>query len=259
MVNVGLNMGSLLGIVLAAAGAALYFLRSQRPALARDHDIFFAAVALLSGGILFFQGWRLDPILQFLQVLLAGSAVFYAYDGIRLRGVATQQAKRNAPIVDDDRPVSRVYRAELDELNPYEERPVRRRIPGTRDTRPNRDEFDEGVSRRPSSRISGEERLGPGDRARRKQRPRSERGPSDYSEGSDDTDMREDRPVRSRGTSSRSGNPVSGSTRSRRPRPPVEESDVSPRRGRNSDIESPSSEYVDYRPVDDEEDNWGNY
>ncbi len=55
MVNIGLNPGSLLGIVLAVAGAALYFLRSQRPALARDHDIFFAAVALLSGGILFFK------------------------------------------------------------------------------------------------------------------------------------------------------------------------------------------------------------
>jgi hypothetical protein len=258
MVNVGLNVGSLLGIVLAAAGAALYFLRSQRPALARDHDIFFAAVALLSGGILFFQGWRLDPILQFLQVLLAGSAVFYAYDGIRLRGVATQQAKRSAPIVDDDRPVSRVYRAELDELNVYEDRPARRRIPGTREVRPNRDEFDEGVSRRSSNRINGEDRIGSGDRSRRRPRPRPERDSSDY-EGSDDLDIREDRPLRSRGTSARSGPQSSGSSRSRRPRPLGEESGVSQRRSRNSDVETPSSEYVDYRPVDDEEDNWGNY
>jgi len=258
MVNIGLNPGSLLGIVLAVAGAALYLLRSQRPALARDHDIFFAAVALLSGGILFFQGWRLDPILQFLQFLLAGSAVFYAYDGIRLRGVATQQAKRSAPIVDDDRPVSRVYRAELDELNPYEERSVRRRIPGTRDVR-TRDELEEGTGRRPSSRMNGDERLGPGDRSRRKSRPRPDRSSSDYFDASpDDSDVREERPSRSRGTSSRSGNQgPSSTTRTRRPRPPIGETEPPVRR--RPDAETSSSEYVDYRPVDDEEDNWGDY
>ena len=46
MVNLGLNLSSLLGIILAVAGAGLYFLRSWRPKLARDHDIFFAAVGL---------------------------------------------------------------------------------------------------------------------------------------------------------------------------------------------------------------------
>jgi hypothetical protein len=78
MVNLGLNWSSLLGIILAVAGAGLYFLRSWRPKLARDHDIFFAAVGLLCGGILLFQGWRLDPILAFGQFLLTGSAIFFA-------------------------------------------------------------------------------------------------------------------------------------------------------------------------------------
>lgn len=255
MVNIGLNPGSLLGIALAIAGAGLYLLRSQRPALARDHDIFFAAVALLSGGILIFQGWRLDPILQFLQFLLAGSAVFYAYDGIRLRGVATQQAKRSAPIVDEDRPVSRVYRAELDELNPYEERPVRRRIPGTREPRPNRDEFDESVNRRSTNRISGEDRIGSGDRTRRKSRPRPERGPSDYGDGPDDFGMPDERSTRTRNAASRTNGPSSTSSRSRRPRPGDEDNLRSPR-DRVTDV--PSSEYVDYRPVEDD-DNWGDY
>ena len=44
MVNLGLNWSAMLGIILVVAGAALYFLRSWRPKLARDHDIFFAAV-----------------------------------------------------------------------------------------------------------------------------------------------------------------------------------------------------------------------
>lgn len=255
MVNIGLNPGSLLGIVLALAGAALYLLRSQRPALARDHDIFFAAVALLSGGILFFQGWRLDPILQFLQFLLAGSAVFYAYDGIRLRGVATQQAKRNTPIVDDERRVSNAYsyQAEFEELNPYEERQPRRRIPGSREPRPSRDEYDEdNRSRRTSTRPSGEERSIPGDRSRRRPRPRPDR-PIDYPNGADDNDFREERPSRSRSTSRADEPPVS-SSRPRRSRPASDEP-VS-RRDRVTDADVPSSEYVDYRPIDEEDDNW---
>jgi hypothetical protein len=40
MVNFGLNSASVLGIFLAVAGAGLYFLRTVRPELSRDHDIF---------------------------------------------------------------------------------------------------------------------------------------------------------------------------------------------------------------------------
>ena len=65
MVNASLNWASIVGIVLAVCGAGLYFLRSFKPALARDYDVFYAAIGLLCGGILFFQGWRLDAILQF--------------------------------------------------------------------------------------------------------------------------------------------------------------------------------------------------
>ena len=72
MVNFGLNSASILGLFLAVAGAGLYFMRTVRPELSRDHDIFFAAVGLLCGLILMFQGWRLDPILQFSQFLLMG-------------------------------------------------------------------------------------------------------------------------------------------------------------------------------------------
>ena len=123
MVNFGLNAAAILGLFLAVAGAGLFFLRSIRPELARDYDIFFAAVGLLCGVILLFNGWRLDPILQFGQFLLTGTAVFFAFESIRMRGVATEQARRNTPTVDRDRPVSRtrVYtEAELDKIDPYD-------------------------------------------------------------------------------------------------------------------------------------------
>lgn len=103
MVNASLNWASIVGIVLAVGGAFLYFVRNFKPALARDYDVFFAAVGLLCGGILIFQGWRLDPILQFGQFLLAGSTVFFAYESVRLRGVTTEQARRSS-YFDDEEP-----------------------------------------------------------------------------------------------------------------------------------------------------------
>jgi hypothetical protein len=140
VVNASLNWASIVGIVLAVGGALLYFMRSFKPALARDYDVFFAAVGLLCGGILFFQGWRLDPILQFGQFLLAGTTVFFAYESVRLRGVTTEQARRSSYFDDDEPAPAGPYRPRmagqsLDErdLDRFEEpEPLRRRIP-TRD------------------------------------------------------------------------------------------------------------------------------
>jgi len=149
VVNASLNWASIVGIVLAVCGGGLYFLRSFKPALARDYDVFFAAIGLLCGGILFFQGWRLDPILQFGQFLLAGTTVFFAYESVRLRGVATDQARRSSYF--DDDPISDVPRNSRgrfnDDYDRFEEpeRPSRR-------FKPQEDEFEEdymeGRSRR---------------------------------------------------------------------------------------------------------------
>ena len=149
MVNASLNWASIVGIVLAVCGGGLYFLRSFKPALARDYDVFFAAIGLLCGGILFFQGWRLDPILQFGQFLLAGTTVFFAYESVRLRGVATDQARRSSYFDDDSIPdVPRNSRGRFNE--DYErfdesERPSRRFKPQESDFE---DDFIEGRSRR---------------------------------------------------------------------------------------------------------------
>ena len=104
MVNASLNWASIVGIVLAVCGGGLYFLRSFKPALARDYDVFFSAIGLLCGGIFFFQGWRLDPIQQVGIFLLTGSTVFFAYESVRLRGVATDQARRSSYFEDEQIP-----------------------------------------------------------------------------------------------------------------------------------------------------------
>ncbi len=130
MVNFGLSPASFLGIILAVAGAGLYVLRSIRPELSRDQDIAFTAVGIICGFILIFQGWRLDPILQFGQFLLSGSAIYFAYESIKLRGIATEQAKEKSQIV-DERPVSRRYKAEIEDREYLDDRPRNsRRIRG---------------------------------------------------------------------------------------------------------------------------------
>ena len=287
MVNFGLNSASILGIFLAVAGAGLYFLRSVRPELSRDHDIFFAAIGLLCGAILLFQGWRLDPILQFGQLLLSGSAIFFAVESIRLRGVATEQAKRNTPIVDEDRPVSRVYRdaqvAELDELEPEDERPIRPRIRGSRDVRSTRtaeyedeaprryraDDYEDEGRTRSSNRGSSVERLGQGDRPRKQPRSRPASRPIERPQedewgspqrSNDDWDVSDEVSKSpspgSNGSSRPDRNPNVGS-RPRKRRPPQDS--VS---RQEADVEAMPTEYVDYKPVnkpDDEPDNSENF
>lgn len=286
MVNFGLNSASILGIALAVAGAGLYFLRSVRPELARDHDIFFAAVGLLCGFILLFQGWRLDPILQFGQLLLTGSAIFFAVESIRLRGVATEQAKRSTRIVDEDRPVSQVYEyeAELDDYEPLEEeRPIpRRQIRGSRDTRPARvDEYEdeaprrylrdeEEYPRRLSNRGSNTDRLGQGDKPR-KRPPRTERPaarpranewsypPTQTAEDWDTPPSRSSRPSRpsSNGSPRASENlEREAPSRPRKRRPPQDSA-----YSRDRDDTAAPSDYVDYKPIqpDDERDNSSNF
>ena len=162
MVNASLNWASIVGIVLAVGGALLYFMRSFKPALARDYDVFFAAVGLLCGGILFFQGWRLDPILQFGQFLLAGTTVFFAYESVRLRGVTTEQARRSS-FFDDDEPEpkprmggGRDWRDDVDRFD--EPQPLRRRIRSRDEGIGERDEDDLYRPRRAPARAAIPER-----------------------------------------------------------------------------------------------------
>ena len=140
MVNASLNWASIVGIVLAVGGALLYFMRSFKPALARDYDVFFAAIGLLCGGILFFQGWRLDPILQFGQFLLASTTVFFAYESVRLRGVSTEQARRSAYFDDEPAPargpsggLGGSWDSSYNRFDEPEPQPLRRRFQGAAD------------------------------------------------------------------------------------------------------------------------------
>ena len=203
MVNASLNWASIVGIVLAVGGAFLYFMRSFKPALARDYDVFFAAIGLLCGGILFFQGWRLDPILQFGQFLLAGTTVFFAYESVRLRGVTTEQARRSS-YFDDEEPAApfrprgglgggRSYDDEPDRFD--EPEPLRRRIPS-------RDESEDDFyrPRRPSRAAIPERAASRREEPDAWDNPRAERASS-----RPERDPIDDRPDRAAGRYSAGG------------------------------------------------------
>jgi hypothetical protein len=276
MVNFSLNLASIVGIALVIGGIGLYAVRSWRPELSRDYDLFFAAVALLCGGILFFYGWRFDPIMQFGQILLGGSAIFFAFENFRLRGVTTTQARRQSPIVDERRPVSDVYQvdAELDQIQPYDNNDVamtRRRIRGSQDSRPSRSGYyEDDVPKRSSSRSSSKSYSSEYDRPpsperppRRRTRPSSPpppmNGRTEQWEASVETDEMSYPPRRASSTAStRSDAPRSDAPpRRRRPRPPEEP--PTNRREFEDDLDSSATDYVDYQPIDphevDEDDN----
>ncbi len=265
MVNFGFNSASILGIFLAVAGAGLYFMRTFRPELSRDHDIFFAAVGLLSGLILIFQGWRLDPILQFSQLLLAGTAVFFAAETIKLRGFTTQQARRNNPFVDPEEDFSpssksRVYRAELAQNDFYEEEEEdfyeKRRLQGTRERKkPRNQDYEEDQprsnkpSRSPRSPRRSSTPPSPGysetTPSRRQNDPRNRNN-----EWDDSNDHWEDQPSpptrRSKPSKERyeDDTPTIRGNQTRKKRRPKSAEDL---------LSSVGTEYVDYQPMDDNE------
>ena len=181
MVNASLNWASIVGIVLAVGGALLYFMRSFKPALARDYDVFFAAIGLLCGGILFFQGWRLDPILQFGQFLLAGTTVFFAYESVRLRGISAEQARRSAYFDDEPEAASPAGGLRGGYDDPYERfdepQPIRRRFGGQGPDDEERPEQDFYRPRRTSRAAIPEQAA-----SRSRQRPEPS---SDWSESSE--------------------------------------------------------------------------
>jgi hypothetical protein len=231
MVNFQFNLASVSGIVLAVGGAALFAVRSLRPQLARDYDVFFAAVGLLCGLILVFYGWRFDPLMQFGQVLLTGATIFFVIENLRLRQISTEQAKRTTPTVDPERPVSRKYQAE------FEDEYVNSRFDAERDSRARirdsrRDDYEERPVRR-ASRPSSDARLAPADQSRSKRRPRPEEAGFDAPR-SPGEDWGEGRAARSR--------PRSESSQSARPRRRNVE-DV-------NRVDDESTDYVDYRPIE---------
>lgn len=129
MINIGGNpLMILLAIVAALGGVGLYFVRNIRPELARDHDIFFSAIALVYGIIVLAFNFRMEITTQLAQVLVVGFGGWFAVESLVLRQALANQARRGPmpPIVDDDIPPAPNYRPEVDNYPSRRESKARR-------------------------------------------------------------------------------------------------------------------------------------
>ncbi|NJM27963.1 MAG: hypothetical protein HC856_06530 [Pseudanabaena sp. RU_4_16] len=133
MINIGGNpLMIILAIVAALGGVGLYFVRSFRPELARDHDIFFSAIALVYGIILLAFNFRMDITTQLAHVLIVGFGGWFAIETLVLRQALSTQARRTTQPMGsmmDEEPIRPDYRVELDpsrEISPRRTRDTRR-------------------------------------------------------------------------------------------------------------------------------------
>lgn len=98
MIHMELAPSTLLGLCLAMAGIFLYFIRMKKKQISRDYDLFFSSVGFLCGGILIFQGWRLDPILLLCQMMSGVTTIFFITETLWLRNIQIETQKQNFDI-----------------------------------------------------------------------------------------------------------------------------------------------------------------
>jgi len=90
MIHMELGPSTILGLSLTLIGFLFYFVKTQKHSLSRDYDLFFSSVGLLCGGILIFQGWRLDPILLLCQIFSSATAIFFIGESLWLRNTKSK-------------------------------------------------------------------------------------------------------------------------------------------------------------------------
>lgn len=98
MIHMELAPSTLLGLSLTMAGILLYLIKIKKKTLSRDYDLFFSSVGCLCGGILIFQGWRLDPILLLCQMMSGGTAIFFIAETVWLRNIDLEKEQANRDI-----------------------------------------------------------------------------------------------------------------------------------------------------------------
>lgn len=101
MIHMELAPSALLGLSLTIAGILLYLIRIKNKQISKDYDLFFSSVGCLCGGILMFQGWRLDPILLLCQMMSGATAIFFIAETIWLRNIYIEKEEINFEIYEN--------------------------------------------------------------------------------------------------------------------------------------------------------------
>jgi hypothetical protein len=247
----------LFGLILLVASLSLFAVGWLKPEIQKGSDSVYAIIGIICALILFGSAFDLSLGMSFQQLLMIGALIALMWENIQarqpknvgarrggmldgMRGLGNDMPRRGAP-ADDDRPASRVYRAELEDLKSLEDQRTSRRIRGNRDddwegTRRStrRSEYADDAPRRPRGSLNGSPMVDDEDERPRRRTTRSL--PPDRSvERTSTPSWDDDKPVRRPRS-----NDAESSPRPKRTRP------ESSSRRRSSE----GSDYVDYQPVD---------
>jgi hypothetical protein len=94
MINFDLGPAQVLGSLIILLSCSLYSTRINTPKISRDSDIVIFSVGSLVGIILVFQGWRLDPLLLFGQIMTTIVALCFALETLKLRSLIADRYLR---------------------------------------------------------------------------------------------------------------------------------------------------------------------
>ena len=93
MINVSFTANTFLGLIMIIAGIILVGLQYVEPLLSRDTDIVAGTLMFGYSFILIYEGWQLDSLLSYSQVLIVILLLAAGWENIRLRGLILQLNK----------------------------------------------------------------------------------------------------------------------------------------------------------------------
>lgn len=249
--NFGTPVPLLIGIILIIGAVALFFLDKLKPGCGRDADKVYSILLMISG-IFLLAHLTMELLASFQQVIMAGVIIALFLENIQNR------FPRDDRSAESDRSPGGYGNSDYDDpVPPAPYRPSRalesRRTPRTNvRARLDDEPYPMYGDRRPALRGWDE-----GDRPSTRRRPASASRPTPRLDASRvrpdwDAEPVEPRPMRPSDRPSRpplppDDEPIASSGTSYRMRPQSRQDDV-PRRRPPS--RSPSSDYVDYRPMD---------
>lgn len=97
MILFDLDFTALLALTLLTF-SVFYYLNCQNKLVIKDSDVLFSSLILLNGGILLFQGWRLDPLLLFTEIVSTLLIIWFAIENINLRDQLINSSKSEKKI-----------------------------------------------------------------------------------------------------------------------------------------------------------------
>lgn len=95
-----------LALLLIGWAFFLYSLRFFKPQITREYDIVLSTIASVCGGVLAFQGWRLDPLLFTIYCLLVGALFAFSFELLQLRTLQVESPDSLDEPLDDPLPNS---------------------------------------------------------------------------------------------------------------------------------------------------------